>query len=113
MTEYSISSNLSQAAGDPSDNNVMIPKALGIGPVAFTSINSESLRTRCPDCNSQVGILNVNQKALFDLNCKRHFCNGSNRISHEEKCLIQIQKVIDYYNRHELSAFQLGLKIDG
>ncbi|MDQ6668763.1 MAG: hypothetical protein M3Y53_11150 [Thermoproteota archaeon] len=49
---------------------------------------------------------------LLDLNGKRHFCEDPDRMDHEEKCVIQIQKIIEYYNRRELSSFQLGLKMD-
>ena len=48
---------------------------------------------------------------LLDLNGKRHFCHGADRIRHEENCVIEIQKVIEYYNRKEFSGIQLELNI--
>ncbi len=49
---------------------------------------------------------------LLDNSEKRHFCRGMDRIAHELKCVTQLQKIIEYYNRCELSSFQLGLKMD-
>jgi len=47
----------------------------------------------------------------LDLVGKRHFCHGADRIRHEENCVTQLQKIIEYYNRRELSSFQLELNI--
>jgi hypothetical protein len=67
---------------------------------------------RCPNCKSQVVVGSLDSSDLLDLNWKRHFCDDADRIKHEEKCVTKIQKIIEYYNRLELSSFQLGLKMD-
>lgn len=63
---------------------------------------------RCQKCNA---INTLDGDDLLDLNGKRHFCHGTDRIAHEEKCVVKIQKVIEYYNRKELSGFQVELNI--
>jgi hypothetical protein len=63
---------------------------------------------RCQRCKS---INMVDGDDLLDLNGKRHFCSGAVRLAHEEECVVEIQKVIEYYNRRELSGFQLELNI--
>ena len=64
---------------------------------------------RCQKCKA---INTLDGDDLLDLNGKRHFCHGADRIRHEENCVIEIQKVLEYYNRKELSGFQLELKMD-
>jgi hypothetical protein len=85
--------------------------------VKFISISSRlnievATRVRCPRCKSQVVVGSLNSGDLLDLSGKRHFCEDPDRIGHEVKCVTQIQKIIEYYNRRELSSFQLGLKMD-
>ena len=63
---------------------------------------------RCQKCKA---INTLDGDDLLDLNGKRHFCHGADRIRHEENCVIEIQKVIEYYNRKELSGIQLELNI--
>jgi len=63
---------------------------------------------RCHKCKA---INTLDGDDLLDLNGKRHFCQGADRIRHEENCVIEILKVIEYYNRKELSGFQLELTI--
>jgi hypothetical protein len=84
--------------------------AVRIAATASTSakIAKEATRSRCHHCKSTI----THSNDILDLNGKRHFCDGAGRIRHEEKCVIKIQKIIEYYNRHELSSFQLGLKMD-
>jgi hypothetical protein len=65
--------------------------------------------SRCQKCKA---INPLDGDHLLDPNGKRHFCDSADRIPHEEKCVIEIQKIIEYYNRRELSSFQLGLKMD-
>lgn len=65
-------------------------------------------RCRCSKCKS---IISLDGTDLLNLNGKRHFCDGADVIPHEEKCVTQIQKIIEYYNRKELSSFQVELNI--
>ncbi|MDQ6865616.1 MAG: hypothetical protein M3044_17535 [Thermoproteota archaeon] len=62
-------------------------------------------------CHMCKAINTLDGDDLIDLNGKRHFCQGADRIRHEENCVIEIQKVIEYYNRKELSGFQVELNI--
>jgi hypothetical protein len=63
---------------------------------------------RCQKCKS---INALDGDDLLDLNGKRHFCEDPDRIADEVKCVTQIQQIIEYYNRRELSSFQLELNI--
>jgi hypothetical protein len=54
---------------------------------------------------------NVNS-GLMDLNVKRHFCKGVDRILHEEDCVKQLQQQIQTINELELSSFQIALTIE-
>jgi hypothetical protein len=67
--------------------------------------------THCPNCKSQI-IVSLNSSNPLDLNWKRHFCSDPDRLAHEVGCVTQLQNIIEYYNRRELSSFQLGLKMD-
>jgi hypothetical protein len=63
---------------------------------------------RCQKCKS---INTLDGDSILDPNGKRHFCRGADRVTHELKCVSQIQNIIEYYNRRELSSFQLELNI--
>jgi hypothetical protein len=68
----------------------------------------DASHNRCQKCKA---ITTLDGDDLMDLNGKRHFCEGADRIRHEEICVIEIQKVIEYYNWKELSGFQVELNI--
>jgi len=82
-------------------------------PVKIISISSRmdqvATHVRCPNCKSQTVVGSSNSGDLLDRNGKRHLCRGADRIEHEEKCVVEIQKIIEFYNRRELSSFQLEL----
>ena len=63
---------------------------------------------RCQNCKA---INSLDGDDRLDLNGKRHFCDGADRIRHEENCVVEIQKFIEYYNRRELSSFQVEVNI--
>ncbi len=86
-----------------------IAKAIKIKP--HSSSTGFAQHTFCPNCKSQTIGGSLNSSDLLDLNWKRHFCSDPDRIAHEEKCVTQVQKIIEYYNRRELSSFQLELNI--
>jgi hypothetical protein len=107
MVEYTNSTNLNARSGK--GTSAIFGKAVKILPTRPRSNVERSPRVCCPKCKSQVI---VDERDFLDLNQKRHFCEGADRIPHEEKCVIEIQRILEYYNRHELSSFQLGLKMD-
>ncbi len=83
--------------------------ALKIDAIASKLVKKkDASHIRCQKCKA---INTFDGEDILDLNGKRHFCHGADRLRHEEICVIEIQKVIDYYNRKELSAFQLELNI--
>lgn len=56
--------------------------------------------------------LNLNiDRAIDDSNGKRHNLRGVDLIQHEVKCVSELQKIVNYYNRHELSSFQVEMII--
>jgi hypothetical protein len=82
-----------------------------VNAARINSIKSQvmdALTWRCSKCNS---IITLDGADLLDLDGKRHFCNVADRISHEEECMIKIQKIIEYYNRRELSSFHIEVNI--
>lgn len=87
-----------------------IVKAVKINSIS-SRMDIEVETLRYPNCKSQVIIESLNSSDLLDLNRKRHFSDDIDRIVHEEKCVIDIQKIIEYYNRCELSSFQVELNI--
>jgi hypothetical protein len=91
-------------------DKIITAEALRIENIASTPNRSES-RTRCAQCNSQVLVMNEYSRDLLDLNRKRHFCNDVDRILHEEKCVIRLQRIVEYYNRTEFSSHQLEMSI--
>ena len=83
--------------------------ALKIHAIASKSIKKkDASHISCQKCKA---IITRDGDDLMDLNGKRHFCHGAERIRHEEICVIEIQKVIEYYNWKELSGFQVELNI--
>ena len=48
---------------------------------------------------------------LLDLNHKRHFCSGADKIAHECLTVERVKKIIEYMNNTELSSFELELGI--
>ena len=84
--------------------------AVRINSITSKLVNKEKdvSHIRCQKCRA---INTLDGDDLLDLNGKRHFCHGADRIRHEENCVIEIQKVIEYYNRKELSGIQLELNI--
>jgi len=85
------------------------PTAIAVSIASISLKKKDASNIRCPRCKS---ITTLDGADLLDLNGKRHFCHGTDRIRHEENCVIEIQKIIKNYNRRELSSFQLGLKMD-
>jgi len=107
MDEYTNSTNLNPPGGKGA--SAISARAVKILPARSSSIVERSTPGCCIRCKSQVI---VDESDFLDLNHKRHFCEAADRIPHEEKCVIEIQKILEYYNRRELSSFQLGLKMD-
>jgi hypothetical protein len=95
---------------DISQKNTSTANAVRIDSITSKLVKKEkdASHIRCQKCKS---ITTLNGDDLLDLNGKRHFCDSSDRIPHEEKCVIKIQNIIKYYNRRELSGFQLELNI--
>lgn len=89
-----------------------IAKAVEIASISSRMDIEVAPHFRCPSCKSQIITRSSISNDLLDLNGKRHFCDSADRIRHEEKCVIDIHQIIEYCNRHELSSFQLGLKVD-
>ena len=69
--------------------------------------NDES-QFRCRKCKS---IIALDGADLLNFQGKRHFCCGVERIAHEERCVAEIQEIIEFYNRRELSSFYVELNI--
>jgi hypothetical protein len=109
MDEFTNPTNLNATSGL---STTTIATALKIMSISSTTDNGLASRMRCPHCKSQVILGSLNSIDLWDLNGIRHFCEEPARIDHEEKCITQIQKIMEYYNRHEFSSFQLALKMD-
>jgi hypothetical protein len=63
---------------------------------------------RCQKCKA---ITTLDGDDIMDLSGKRHFCSSADRITHEEKCVLEIQKIIEYHNQKEFSGFHLELNI--
>jgi hypothetical protein len=83
--------------------------AVRIDAITSKLVNEKDVsHFRCQKCKA---IITLDDDDLLDLNGKRHFCHGVDRIMHEENCVIEIQKVIEYYNRKEFSGIQLELNI--
>jgi hypothetical protein len=78
--------------------------------VRIDSITSKENVSTCL-CSICKSIISLHGADLLDLNGKRHFCDGPDLIAHEEKCITNIQEIIEYYNRLELSSFQVELNI--
>jgi hypothetical protein len=70
---------------------------------------------RCTSCNSYIfyssSILDAEGKSIsLDLNGKRHFCSGTERIQHEGQVLKDLQDQLAFANRVEFYSIQLELK---
>ncbi|SRR6266487_1007559 len=88
------------------------PIAKAVRIISISSrMDQVSTHVRCPNCKLQIVVGSSNSGDLLDQNGKRHFCRGVDLIEHEERCVTQLQKIIEYYNRRELSSFQLELNI--
>ena len=107
MNEFTTPGNLKAS----SDSSTTIAKAVKIISISSRMDIEVATHARCPNCKSQVVVGSLNWSDRLDRNGKRHFCKGPDRIRHEEKCVIEIQKVIGYYNRYELSSFQVEVNI--
>jgi hypothetical protein len=86
------------------------PNAVRIDSVTSKLVeqkNDES-HINCRECKS---IIALDGTDLLDVQGKRHFCRGAERIAHEERRVAEIQEIIEYYNRRELSSFQVELNI--
>ncbi|MDQ6668197.1 MAG: hypothetical protein M3Y53_08240 [Thermoproteota archaeon] len=105
MVEYTNSWDINHR----SEYQKKTPTASAVSIASISMKKKDASNIRCPRCKS---ITTLDGADLLDLNGKRHFCRGADRIAHEENCVIKIQKIIKYYNRHEFSSFQLGLKMD-
>ncbi len=46
-----------------------------------------------------------------DSNEKRHNLSGIDLIQHEIKCVSELERIINYYNRYELSSFHVEMII--
>ncbi len=97
------------------DINHRLKKTSAANALRIDSITSKLVKKekdashiRCQKCKA---INTLDGDDLLDLNGKRYFCDGADLISHEEKCVTHIQKIIEYYNRKELSGFQEELNI--
>jgi hypothetical protein len=64
---------------------------------------------RCKVCKSF--IIYDSSKRELDLNHKRHFCSGADKISHECLTVERVKKIVEYTNNTELSSFELELGI--
>jgi hypothetical protein len=109
MIEYRNSQHINPR---PIEYRIKTATAIAIRIAAFASSvknTKEASRSRCHKCKF---VTTLDGYDLLDLNGKRHFCHGVDRIAHEEECVTQLQKIIEYYNRCELSSFQLELKMD-
>jgi hypothetical protein len=108
MDEFTTSTILNVPSGRDSSRTT-IAKAVKI--ISSRTDIGLAPNIRCPYCKSQVIVGSLNSIDLLDLNGKRHFCEDPDRIAHEIKCVKQIQKIIEYYNRRELSSFQVEVNI--
>jgi hypothetical protein len=104
MTEYTNSQDMNHRTIEYQE------KTSTANAVRIDSITSKENVSTCL-CSKCKSIISLDGTDLLDLNGKRHFCDGADLISHEEKCVTQIQKIIDHYNRRELSSFQVELNI--
>src|SRR5437660_6731456 len=88
--------------------NTSTANVVRIDPITSTLVKKEKKLAdiHCKKCKSINTFDNI-----LDSDGKRHFCRGVDRIAHEENCVIEILKFIEYYNRRELSSFQLELNI--
>lgn len=71
---------------------------------------------RCKICNSFIiydsSIREQNGESIpLDLNYKRHFCSGADKIAHECRTVERAKKMIEDTNNTELSSFELELRI--
>jgi hypothetical protein len=71
---------------------------------------------RCKNCNSLI-IFDATKReenreyTALDLNRKRHFCSDIDKIAHECKIVDYVKKIIDDFNKTELTSFELELRI--
>lgn len=109
MTEYTNSREINHRSTEYQERT-SAANAVRIDSITSKLVKKEknASHIRCQRCKS---INTFDGDDLLDLNEKRHFCEDPDRIAHEVKCLTQIQKIIEYYNRRELSSFQLELNI--
>jgi hypothetical protein len=105
MTEYTNSLDINHRL-----KKISAANAVRSDSITSKLVNKEkdASHIRCQKCKA---INTLDGDDLLDLNGKRHFCGGADRIRHEENCVIEIQKVIEYYNWKELSGIQLELNI--
>jgi hypothetical protein len=93
MDEFTTSTILNVPSGRDSSRTT-IAKA-----VKILSISSRTApHIRCPYCKSQVIVGSLNS---FD----------PDRLRHEENYVIEIQKMLEYYNRNEIASLQEELNI--
>jgi hypothetical protein len=102
MIKYTGSLNLNATTAYPN----RATKPTNVAEVTSTSNISPSIKG-CSNCKSLTNIDTI----LADQKGKKRFCSGVNLIRHEENCIIEIQKIIEYFNQHELSSFQVELNI--
>jgi hypothetical protein len=108
MDELPNSSNLN-APSEPSA--AQVGNAVKIIAISSRTDLGLAPHIRCPNCNSLVIVDTRNADDVLDPNGKRHFCSDVDRILHEEKCVINLQSLIQDYNQAELSNFQLELNL--
>ena len=79
-------------------------------------MSAPNYNQRCKGCNSFIiydySVRKQNGECIpLDLNHKRHFCSGIDKIAHECLTVERVKKIIEYTNNTELSSFELELGI--
>jgi hypothetical protein len=86
------------------------------GDMYSSTDSSNKSNCRCGHCNAYIILDSAIQDQYgkyvpLDLNHKRHFCCGIDKILHESSLVEHLQKIVDHANDTELSSFELALKI--
>lgn len=100
------------AANLSADDFLTSARASRLESISFRPILDDVFRARCPNCKSIIIVAHSDPKIQFDLDWKRHCCTHEDRRVREEKWVEKIESIVDYGNRHELSAFRLRLVMD-
>ena len=107
MIEYKNSGDINHRSIEYQEK-ISTANAVRIDSITSKLVKNDESHIHCRRCKCIIALDGVD---LLDVQGKRHFCRDAERIVHEERCVAEIQEIIEYYNRRELSSFQVELNI--